>query len=951
MHSPQTHENPRLEAFEKLEALILARKQQGKKLTDYNFFDINGRCLLHYAALLNDLEKIKHCLTQKADINRKDLYFGETPLQFALEEGNLQAAKYLYEAGAECSEIKLEEVSDTNCREWVKGLIKTELQTIENNVGFAPRWLKLDKETNTVDVKSYWQRRIEIDDAPEDMDEFEDRVMFSHEIITLAAANGSMKILKLYENRMIHYSAFSGEESPLNAAIKHDQVDTLQFLLEKINPNTTGKLRMTPLHTAVVCGRLEMVDLLLNKGAFLGFQTNNVGSNEFHAICITGNATMLKKLLPKATPALLNQPDVFDKTPLDWAILKGHDDIISLLTSEEKLAEIKRSTDYKKFIDISQIKLAIKTLYYLQLNERDTAEFKIILGLCHGFEFMSTIYKDPYYFSTLQIISSWDGNETALQQEFPNIPQRSYYKNLQMLFEQWSNDVFWFQYGTEMLNTEITLAQFLSKTDRSFQLDVIADKTKPINFQVQAFFNQNFSVAQFAELLYILMLQPLNTNLSIRNPAHTARVKFQRYNHLDYYDSNFPLPLAPIQQPLRLAQVVFDNWPPGTSPQYMFFNVFYTRLAPATAAELRGHHKIAASMPLPSSKEEAEKKQNASPNKFTLTHFAIITQNPFLLQRVIASGLIDINAKDRFGDTPLMQALKFECDELLPILCDPKNTDLHIDKELIVKYKYAKHFDLLASHPNADLTELIEDAYRENNIAVLKNLVAKKIIKNPNALVFGLYMAVQSNNLDGYKLFIGDGTGLYTQVKEITLTPLRNLPSATDLYAHALLNIQDINKIDEDGNTLAHYIVYYFDKKRQQMLHELIDRNLDIYIKSDYKKSILDELVIKLTHGHEYVADTLQLLKEKGLLNKLSESPETLYRLLHHACAKHDLPFFKFLLWQADKNVLTMQVKNLANLVDTIKESEQQEMLQLVLNKINGKPEPLPTTLKPAKKP
>ena len=74
--------------------------------TDLNFTDIEGNSLLHYAAAMGDLEKVKYCLQNQANINLKNDK-KENAISIALENGHFAVVNYLFEQGASCANLDL----------------------------------------------------------------------------------------------------------------------------------------------------------------------------------------------------------------------------------------------------------------------------------------------------------------------------------------------------------------------------------------------------------------------------------------------------------------------------------------------------------------------------------------------------------------------------------------------------------------------------------------------------------------------------------------------------------------------------------------------------------------------------------------------------------------------------------------------------------------------------
>ncbi len=109
--------------------------------------------------------------------------------------------------------------------------------------------------------------------------------------------------------------------STLHEAIRENGAD-LQGLLDDpqaLNERDIG--RNTPLHTAVMYGRKDMVEFLLKKGAVFGAN--------IHKYTYNGDLNKVKSIL-KTNPELVNADD-YGWTPLHYAAARNHEHIVKFL--------------------------------------------------------------------------------------------------------------------------------------------------------------------------------------------------------------------------------------------------------------------------------------------------------------------------------------------------------------------------------------------------------------------------------------------------------------------------------------------------------------------------------------------------------------------------------------------------------------------------------------------
>ena len=86
---------------------------------------------------------------------------------------------------------------------------------------------------------------------------------------------------------------------PLHIAYEHDSIELVQILLDKgADVNAQNNSKQTPLHIACKCESIELVQILLNKGADVNVQ-NNSKQTPLHIACESDSIELVHILLDK----------------------------------------------------------------------------------------------------------------------------------------------------------------------------------------------------------------------------------------------------------------------------------------------------------------------------------------------------------------------------------------------------------------------------------------------------------------------------------------------------------------------------------------------------------------------------------------------------------------------------------------------------------------------------
>jgi ankyrin repeat protein len=123
----------------------------------------------------------------------------------------------------------------------------------------------------------------------------------------------------------------------IHQAIRNDQVSKVRELILK-NPklvNAKDRNNNTPLHFAAQTGNMEIVRLLLSKGAEVN-ERNNEGITPLHLAVQKCNQEACRSLIGKG--ADLEAKDKENRTPTDWAIAFNHRDLAEYLKRRQKEA-------------------------------------------------------------------------------------------------------------------------------------------------------------------------------------------------------------------------------------------------------------------------------------------------------------------------------------------------------------------------------------------------------------------------------------------------------------------------------------------------------------------------------------------------------------------------------------------------------------------------------------
>lgn len=301
----------------------------------------------------------------------------------------------------------------------------------------------------------------------------------SDHFLTFLLASKRLKRLVLTENQQLIFLELIRKHRKLveekidghslvDYAIHNEMDQSLVTALianERLNydPNKRSATGLAPIHRAIENGDVHvLLDFLEHPRVNTEITYDISGLNLIHFAVAKGSKDILHLLLNhKKTNQLATKPDFFNRTPLDFALIKNEIDKYSLiyrLTQQQdiSLEEIHAAQWYHLALNpTDQMTISRKLKAFLRINavpNEKLAEFGYeIKGHCAGLNFLFAYYrrKDLNRFhQELQHIVDWDETEATLDK--PSFLSEKY-QTLRGLIQQWCNDIFLFQSGSKVL--------------------------------------------------------------------------------------------------------------------------------------------------------------------------------------------------------------------------------------------------------------------------------------------------------------------------------------------------------------------------------------------------------------------------------------------------------------------------------------------------------------------
>lgn len=768
--------------YQKLHELILKRRKfesdmgdmKGLSLTDFNFTDIYGKTLLHYACEAGDIEKIKYCLANGADINlptstppygqNNVALYGQTnlkPIEIALNAGHINAATFLMNAKADCSCIPLSNIKNLDAKEWFRNEIANAVKKWQKN-GYKITTPDNFFSNNIFSLALAYEHpiaRIAEINEPNLLIEFTHSEYFKQKkyeiknaILFEAAAIGNISFIDLFFREPSNPQVDSIQNA-LNIAAANNQPEVIEYLLKlgaKIN-KVNGR-KNTALMDAVINGNTKIVSLLLKHGANPNIK--NLSGRNVLDLAIENNKLEIIDILLKheftdesEKKEFLNSTNHFGFTPLDLA-LKSKNDILIEQIKANMSSDVPGDESLQLLKPVNQSLLLNKISYFLKLNNRDSDLFPNNGGLCNGLSHLFLYYtsqgKRDYFFDTLQLMTSWDGSEEALLSSLTDCPQAKYYKNLYELFEQWTNDLIWFQqshlkfaaqndrvkqhnlirHPTDNRN----LPSFLYSSNSIYKKDILVGMNKNIQEErvTKHYLVDEVSslktLNQLHEILSYVTKMPPGTCIELRGFGHEVCLYINEDQSLFLYDANCPYKLPKGDFNSIFSKIVDFNYIArgiNVHDKLKFSITIHNYKDPKinTTNEM---------LDIPKRKEDFVQFKEDSPNRYSPCHIAILTRNTSLLKKLIGLEHIDINSRDIDGRTALYLAIENHFTAGIDILLQSKDIEIGVDiMELCYKSGQKDLVERFSELPNVNMKDLLKSADEQNDTKLINNILAK----------------------------------------------------------------------------------------------------------------------------------------------------------------------------------------------------------------------------------
>lgn len=389
---------------------------------------------------------------------------------------------------------------------------------------------------------------------------------FQSETSDVQATVLKMESLKYYSSRQII-------QFYLNEAIKLNLFEVAAKLIDAGASMNSGDLfNCTPLMTAIINNNIEAIKFCFSYP--VDTNTKSItGENLLHIAAKTSSREVLEFLLQRGSEVknLQNERSFYGNTPLQVAILYGHEPAVRLL-SENETADVAMIPGFGvKPTIIDQEKILEKLRHYLISHNRDLTLLPE-KGHCNGFAFLATYYisrgKGDEYFHLLRLISEWDGTQESLLDDKAKREAINFsgdYSNLEEVIEHFINDLVWFQHSIEtnvivdydkLEANLVSSLTGLAQHDRQEMYEIVKKDTASSLKMISA--PKTISLANASAIKTFLdeMISKPGCIIEFGGGNHTTTGWVTDNHTIKYYDPNVPYELTEFSSTAELAEFI-----------------------------------------------------------------------------------------------------------------------------------------------------------------------------------------------------------------------------------------------------------------------------------------------------------------------------------------------------------------------------------------------------------
>jgi len=291
----------------------------------------DGDTPLYYASIFGYAEIVKLLISKGADVNETNKR-GDTPLYGACNRGRPEVVKLLIEAGA-----KNDEKNET-----FRSAVRYDYADIAKMLLENVSGIDVNQEDRDEQIPLHWALEKEHWDVvklllekgadPNKVNKYGQTPFY------LACEQGQMEIAKLLlENGADVDKTDKAGQTPLLVVSSPENergMEMLKLLLENgADVDKENRDGYTPLQRSAKKGLVEVVKLLLEKGADID-KADEDGYTPLHKAAGSDQMEMVEFLLEKGADP--SKKDNEGNTPRQHAAIRGHSDIVRVLTKEKK---------------------------------------------------------------------------------------------------------------------------------------------------------------------------------------------------------------------------------------------------------------------------------------------------------------------------------------------------------------------------------------------------------------------------------------------------------------------------------------------------------------------------------------------------------------------------------------------------------------------------------------